>query len=158
MRTPVPAKWLRLSMIAVVVVVMFLPSQTKNEWTLTALPMALSRRVAQAGLVHHSDRGSQYASSDYTDLLKKPTASTSACRISTQSGSRGQDRDTESALSSSRSRAESEIAGFRKLQALMCKLVDVNRKICRLRPVEQIEQTTHEKKRPTQYNKKLPAK
>ena len=32
--------------------------------------MALSRRVVSAGLVHHSDRGSQYASSDYTDLLK----------------------------------------------------------------------------------------
>ena len=32
--------------------------------------MALSRRVVRAGLVHHSDRGSQYASNDYTDLLK----------------------------------------------------------------------------------------
>jgi putative transposase len=37
---------------------------------LTALRMALSRRAVQAGLVHHSDRGSQYASNDYTDLLK----------------------------------------------------------------------------------------
>ena len=33
--------------------------------------MALSRRSVQPGLVHHSDRGSQYASSDYTDLLKE---------------------------------------------------------------------------------------
>lgn len=32
--------------------------------------MALSRRVVGPGLVHHSDRGSQYASGDYTDLLK----------------------------------------------------------------------------------------
>ena len=32
--------------------------------------MALSRRSVPAGLVHHSDRGSQYASNDYTDLLK----------------------------------------------------------------------------------------
>ena len=32
--------------------------------------MALSHRAVQAGLVHHSDRGSQYASTDYTDLLK----------------------------------------------------------------------------------------
>jgi transposase InsO family protein len=32
--------------------------------------MALSRRSIQPGLVYHSDRGSQYASSDYTDLLK----------------------------------------------------------------------------------------
>ncbi len=38
--------------------------------TLAALRMALSQRTVQAGLVHHSDRGSQYASTDYTDLLK----------------------------------------------------------------------------------------
>jgi transposase InsO family protein len=38
--------------------------------TLTALRMALSQRSIQPGLVHHSDRGSQYASNDYTDLLK----------------------------------------------------------------------------------------
>ncbi len=42
----------------------------EDELTLTALRMALSRRVVQAGLVHHSDRGSQYASNEYTDLLK----------------------------------------------------------------------------------------
>jgi len=42
----------------------------EDELTLTALSMALSRRVVQAGLVHHSDRGSQYASNDYTNLLK----------------------------------------------------------------------------------------
>jgi len=42
----------------------------EEELTLTALRMALSRRAVQAGLVHHSDRGSQYASNDYTDLLK----------------------------------------------------------------------------------------
>ena len=42
----------------------------EDELTLTALRMALSGRVVQAGLVHHSDRGSQYASNDYTDLLK----------------------------------------------------------------------------------------
>jgi putative transposase len=38
--------------------------------TLTALRMALSRRTVEPGLVHHSDRGSQYASGDYTELLK----------------------------------------------------------------------------------------
>jgi len=32
--------------------------------------MALARRVVEPGLVHHSDRGSQYASTAYTDLLK----------------------------------------------------------------------------------------
>jgi len=41
-----------------------------NLARLTALRMALSHRAVQAGLVHHSDRGSQYASTDYTDLLK----------------------------------------------------------------------------------------
>ena len=42
----------------------------EGSLTLTALRMALSRRVVEAGLTHHSDRGSQYASNDYTDLLK----------------------------------------------------------------------------------------
>jgi transposase InsO family protein len=42
----------------------------EDELTLTALRMALARRSIQPGLVHHSDRGSQYASKDYTDLLK----------------------------------------------------------------------------------------
>jgi transposase InsO family protein len=41
-----------------------------DELTLSALRMALSRRVVETGLVHHSDRGSQYASGDYTVLLK----------------------------------------------------------------------------------------
>lgn len=38
--------------------------------TLGALRMALACRVAIAGLVHHSDRGVQYACGDYTGLLK----------------------------------------------------------------------------------------
>jgi putative transposase len=38
--------------------------------TLEALRMALGRRKPAPGLVHHSDRGVQYASTDYTDLLK----------------------------------------------------------------------------------------
>ena len=42
----------------------------EDALTLTALRMALSRRVVEPGLVHHSDRGVQYASGDYTDLLK----------------------------------------------------------------------------------------
>jgi putative transposase len=42
----------------------------EDELTLAALRMALARRTVQPGLVHHSDRGSQYASNDYTDLLK----------------------------------------------------------------------------------------
>jgi len=42
----------------------------EDALTLTALRMALSRRTVGPGLVHHSDRGSQYASNDYTDLLR----------------------------------------------------------------------------------------
>lgn len=38
--------------------------------TLTALRMALRDRTVRPGLVHHSDRGVQYANGDYTDLLK----------------------------------------------------------------------------------------
>ena len=40
------------------------------ELPLSALRMALAVRQPACGLVHHSDRGSQYASGDYTDLLK----------------------------------------------------------------------------------------
>ena len=34
----------------------------------------------QPGLLHHSDRGSQYASGDYTDLLKENSIGTSMSR------------------------------------------------------------------------------
>jgi putative transposase len=49
----------------------------EDELTLTALRMALEVRRPSPGLVHHSDRGSQYASGDYTDLLKA-----NGCQIS----------------------------------------------------------------------------
>jgi len=42
----------------------------EDDLTLAALRMALEERRPSSGLVHHSDRGSQYASTDYTDLLK----------------------------------------------------------------------------------------
>jgi putative transposase len=42
----------------------------EDSLTLEALRMAFSQRVVEPGLVHHSDRGSQYASAEYTDLLK----------------------------------------------------------------------------------------
>ena len=42
----------------------------EGKLTLAALQMALSRRIVQTCLVHHSDRGTQYASNEYTDLLK----------------------------------------------------------------------------------------
>jgi len=42
-----------------------------DELTLSALRMALKHRIVTQGLVHHSDRGVQYASAEYTDLLKE---------------------------------------------------------------------------------------
>ena len=42
----------------------------EDDLTLAALHMALEQRKPGPGLVHHSDRGSQYASNDYTNLLK----------------------------------------------------------------------------------------
>jgi putative transposase len=41
------------------------------ELALTALRMAVIEREPAPGLVHHSDRGVQYACGDYTDLLKE---------------------------------------------------------------------------------------
>ncbi|MFI5104959.1 MAG: IS3 family transposase [Terriglobales bacterium] len=42
----------------------------EDSLTLAALRMALLRRMATPELVHHSDRGIQYASGDYTQLLQ----------------------------------------------------------------------------------------
>jgi putative transposase len=47
-----------------------LDRNVEDELTLAALRMALELRRPAPGLVHHSDRGSQYASGDYTDVLK----------------------------------------------------------------------------------------
>ena len=41
-----------------------------NSLTLNALRMALRDRTVLPGLVHHSDRGVQYASHEYTQMLK----------------------------------------------------------------------------------------
>jgi len=41
------------------------------ELAVVALRMALTQRQPEAGLVHHSDRGVQYASHEYIDLLKQ---------------------------------------------------------------------------------------
>ena len=40
-----------------------------RQLTIAALEMALRRRVPDAGLLHHTDRGSTYASADYQVLL-----------------------------------------------------------------------------------------
>ena len=42
----------------------------RQELTLAALTMALQRQRPGRGLIHHSDRGSQYAAYDYQKLLK----------------------------------------------------------------------------------------
>ena len=47
-----------------------LDSTMEHSLTLAALHMALSHRTVTPELVHHSDRGVQYASGDYIRLLK----------------------------------------------------------------------------------------
>jgi putative transposase len=42
----------------------------EDDLAIAALKMALKRRSPPEGLTHHSDRGVQYASNDYTGLLK----------------------------------------------------------------------------------------
>jgi putative transposase len=42
----------------------------RAELTIAALTMAIQRRRPTAGLIHHSDRGSQYAAGDYRDILQ----------------------------------------------------------------------------------------
>jgi putative transposase len=43
----------------------------KKELVITALERAMKQQPPLAGLIHHSDRGSQYASNEYTDKLKQ---------------------------------------------------------------------------------------
>ncbi|MGH7182323.1 MAG: DUF6788 family protein [Nitrospiraceae bacterium] len=55
-------------------------------------------------------------------------------------------------------KAEREIAEFRKFQELSRSFLDVNEKICRLRPVEKQPLSKQEKKRRTPSNRKSRAK
>jgi putative transposase len=50
------------------------------ELAVTALRMALLERQPSPGLVHHSDRGVQYASSAYTEMLQQHHATISMSR------------------------------------------------------------------------------
>lgn len=43
----------------------------EKELPLQALKMAMASRKPPEGVIHHSDRGSQYCSNDYIDLLKQ---------------------------------------------------------------------------------------
>jgi len=51
-----------------------------DKLTIKALQMALTSRQPPAGLLHHSDRGSQYASGDYQQLLAEAQALASMSR------------------------------------------------------------------------------
>ena len=55
-------------------------------------------------------------------------------------------------------KAEGEIAEFRKFQSLSGRFIDVNRKICRLRPVDEAILSPQEKKRPKPSTRKSRAK
>jgi putative transposase len=50
------------------------------ELTMAALTMAVQRRRPGPGLVHHSDRGSQYAAGDYRKILQAATITQSMSR------------------------------------------------------------------------------
>ncbi len=50
------------------------------ELSLAALRRALASRPVRPGLVHHSDRGVQYACGDYTDLLREKKITISMSR------------------------------------------------------------------------------
>jgi transposase InsO family protein len=64
----------------------------RTDLALDALEMAIWRRQAQLdGLVHHSDRGSQYLAIRYTERLAEAGAVTSV-------GSRGDSYDTQSSI------------------------------------------------------------
>jgi len=61
------------------------PSESMQErmtqgLVLDALKMALGRRRPDAGMLHHSDRGSQYASAAFQSLLREEQISCSMSR------------------------------------------------------------------------------
>jgi len=67
--------WLYLSFVLDLfsrgVVGLAMSERITDDLTQSALNQAIGRRNPESGLVHHSDRGSQYASGDYQALLKK---------------------------------------------------------------------------------------
>ena len=52
----------------------------RAELTIAALTMAIQRRRPKVGLVHHSDRGSQYAAGDYRAILQAAAITQSMSR------------------------------------------------------------------------------
>ena len=67
--------WLYLSIVLDLysrgIVGLAMSDRITDDLTQNALNQAIGRRNPSAGLIHHSDRGSQYASGDYQVLLKK---------------------------------------------------------------------------------------
>jgi len=51
-----------------------------KELTMTALQRAINQQQPQKGLIHHSDRGSQYAAIDYQAILRNHNITTSMSR------------------------------------------------------------------------------
>jgi len=57
----------------------------REELVLTALRMAIKNRQPPIGLIHHTDRGGQYAGGDYRSILKRAKIKQSMCRSDTKS-------------------------------------------------------------------------
>ena len=60
----------------------YLSREMTTQLTLTALKHAIAQRSPQPGLIHHSDRGVQYASYDYTQQLQQIGAHISMSSLS----------------------------------------------------------------------------
>jgi putative transposase len=58
-----------------------LSRQMSTSLTLSALEMALATRRPSSGLIHHSDRGVQYASSEYVVRLQEAGAQISMAAV-----------------------------------------------------------------------------
>lgn len=76
--------WLYLSFVLDLfsrgVVGLAMSERITDDLTQSALNQAIGRRNPQTGLIHHSDRGSQYASGDYQALLKRQEITPSMSR------------------------------------------------------------------------------
>ena len=76
--------WLYLSFVLDLysrgVVGLAMSERITDDLTQSALKQAIGRRNPMAGLIHHSDRGSQYASGDYQALLTKHAITPSMSR------------------------------------------------------------------------------
>ncbi len=60
----------------------YLSREMTTQLTLAALTHAIGERRPQPGLIHHSDRGVQYASYDYTEQLQQIGAQMSMSSVS----------------------------------------------------------------------------